>query len=56
LAGNGIILDYDIGRFAADAEAPYSYEGTREINTTAPVLLGPVSVLLVRPAAAGRSR
>ncbi|MEV0381300.1 acyl-CoA dehydrogenase family protein [Nonomuraea sp. NPDC050643] len=33
LAGNGIILDYDIGRFVADAEAIYSYEGTREINT-----------------------
>jgi glutaryl-CoA dehydrogenase len=33
LAGNGIILDYDIGRFVADAEALYSYEGTREINT-----------------------
>src|SRR5690349_9306019 len=33
LAGNGILLDYDIGRFVADAEALYSYEGTREINT-----------------------
>jgi glutaryl-CoA dehydrogenase len=33
LAGNGIILDYDIARFVADAEAIYSYEGTREINT-----------------------
>ena len=33
LAGNGIVLDYDIGRFVADAEALYSYEGTREINT-----------------------
>jgi glutaryl-CoA dehydrogenase len=30
LAGNGIVLDYDIGRFVADAEALYSYEGTRE--------------------------
>ncbi|MFI5938331.1 acyl-CoA dehydrogenase family protein [Actinoplanes sp. NPDC051494] len=33
LAGNGIVLDYDIGRYVADAEALYSYEGTREINT-----------------------
>ncbi|MEU4423490.1 acyl-CoA dehydrogenase family protein [Actinoplanes sp. NPDC024001] len=33
LAGNGIVLDYDIGRFVADAEALYSYEGTREINS-----------------------
>lgn len=27
------MLDHDIGRFVADAEALYSYEGTREINT-----------------------
>jgi glutaryl-CoA dehydrogenase len=33
LAGNGIVLDYNIGRFVADAEAIYSYEGTREIQT-----------------------
>ncbi|MFE7753306.1 acyl-CoA dehydrogenase family protein, partial [Streptomyces sp. NPDC057428] len=33
LAGNGIVLDYSIGCFVADAEALYSYEGTREINT-----------------------
>jgi len=33
LAGNGIVLVYTIGRFVADAEAIYSYEGTREINT-----------------------
>lgn len=26
-------LDYSIGRFVADAEALYSYEGTRAINT-----------------------
>lgn len=32
-AGNGIVLDYQIGRFVADAEAIYSYEGTREINS-----------------------
>jgi glutaryl-CoA dehydrogenase len=32
LAGNGIMLDYNIGRFVADAEALYSYEGTREIQ------------------------
>jgi glutaryl-CoA dehydrogenase len=33
LGGNGIVLDYKVGRFVADAEAIYSYEGTREINT-----------------------
>jgi glutaryl-CoA dehydrogenase len=33
LAGNGIVLDDNIGRFVADAEALYSYEGTREIQT-----------------------
>jgi glutaryl-CoA dehydrogenase len=33
MAGNGIVLEYDIGRFVADSEALYSYEGTREINT-----------------------
>ncbi|MFD9965192.1 acyl-CoA dehydrogenase family protein [Amycolatopsis sp. NPDC058986] len=31
--GNGIVLDYDIARFFNDAEAIYSYEGTREMNT-----------------------
>ncbi|GAA0619654.1 acyl-CoA dehydrogenase family protein [Kutzneria viridogrisea] len=33
LGGNGIVLDYNVGRFVADAEAVYSYEGTREINS-----------------------
>ncbi|MET8643090.1 acyl-CoA dehydrogenase family protein [Streptomyces sp. NPDC004096] len=33
LAGNGIVLEYKVGRFVADAEALYSYEGTREIQT-----------------------
>jgi glutaryl-CoA dehydrogenase len=33
LAGNGILLEYDVARFVADAEAIYSYEGTREINS-----------------------
>ena len=33
LAGNGILLDHQVGRFVADAEALYSYEGTREMNT-----------------------
>ncbi|NEN07030.1 acyl-CoA dehydrogenase [Diaminobutyricibacter tongyongensis] len=33
LGGNGIVLDYDVIRFFADAEALYSYEGTREMNT-----------------------
>ncbi|MER6244829.1 acyl-CoA dehydrogenase family protein [Streptomyces griseorubiginosus] len=31
--GNGILLDHDIPRFFADAEAIYSFEGTREMNT-----------------------
>ena len=30
---NGILLDYNVSRFFADAEALYSYEGTREMNT-----------------------
>ncbi|MCV9993320.1 acyl-CoA dehydrogenase family protein [Paeniglutamicibacter sp. ZC-3] len=30
--GNGIVLDYDVARFHADAEAIYSYEGTDDIN------------------------
>jgi glutaryl-CoA dehydrogenase len=33
LAGNGILLDHQVGRFVADAEAIYSYEGTREMNS-----------------------
>jgi glutaryl-CoA dehydrogenase len=33
LGGNGVLLDYQVGRFVADAEAIYSYEGTREMNT-----------------------
>ncbi len=33
LGGNGILLDHHVGRFVADAEAIYSYEGTREVNT-----------------------
>lgn len=32
LGGNGILLDHDVARFFADAEAVYSYEGTHEIN------------------------
>ncbi|MGW1542176.1 acyl-CoA dehydrogenase family protein [Streptomyces sp. NPDC002309] len=31
--GNGILLDYGVARFFADAEALYSYEGTREMQT-----------------------
>jgi alkylation response protein AidB-like acyl-CoA dehydrogenase len=30
---NGILLEYSVSRFFADAEALYSYEGTREMNT-----------------------
>ena len=33
LGGNGILLEYGIARPFNDAEALYSYEGTREINT-----------------------
>jgi glutaryl-CoA dehydrogenase len=33
VGGNGIVLDYDVARFFADAEAIYSYEGTHEINS-----------------------
>jgi glutaryl-CoA dehydrogenase len=33
LGGNGILLEHNVGRFVADAEAIYSYEGTREVNT-----------------------
>ncbi|MGV8913433.1 MAG: acyl-CoA dehydrogenase family protein [Rhodoglobus sp.] len=33
LGGNGIVLDYGVMRHFADAEAIYSYEGTREMNT-----------------------
>jgi len=32
MGGNGIVLDYDVIRHFADAEALYSYEGTREMN------------------------
>lgn len=31
--GNGILLENDVGRFLADAEALYSYEGTKEVNS-----------------------
>jgi glutaryl-CoA dehydrogenase len=30
--GNGILLSYDVARFVADAEALYSYEGTKQVN------------------------
>jgi glutaryl-CoA dehydrogenase len=33
MGGNGILLEHNVGRFVADDEAIYSYEGTREINT-----------------------
>jgi glutaryl-CoA dehydrogenase len=32
LGGNGILLEHSVARYFADAEALYSYEGTREIN------------------------
>lgn len=33
LGGNGILLEHQVARFFADAEALYSYEGTHEMNT-----------------------
>ena len=32
LGGNGIVADYEVGRFFADAEALYSYEGTYQMQ------------------------
>lgn len=31
--GNGILLEHNIARFVADAEAIYTYEGTKEVNS-----------------------
>lgn len=31
--GNGIVLDFEVAKFFADAEAIYSFEGSREMNT-----------------------
>ncbi len=33
MGGNGILLTNNVGRFLADAEALYSYEGTKQINS-----------------------
>jgi glutaryl-CoA dehydrogenase len=33
VGGNGVILDYGVAKFFADAEALYSFEGTKQINT-----------------------
>jgi glutaryl-CoA dehydrogenase len=33
MGGNGILIEHNVARFVADAEAIYSYEGTKEINT-----------------------
>jgi len=33
LRGDGLLLENKVGRFFNDAEALYSYEGTKEINT-----------------------
>ncbi len=38
MGGNGIMLENDVVRYFADAEALYSYEGTREMNT---LIVGP---------------
>lgn len=32
VGGNGILLEHDVARFFADAEAVYSYEGTHEVT------------------------
>ncbi len=32
MGGNGILLEHEVARFFVDAEALYSYEGTREVN------------------------
>ena len=32
MGGNGILIEHDVIRFFADAEALYSYEGTAQIN------------------------
>jgi glutaryl-CoA dehydrogenase len=32
MGGNGILLEHNVGRFVADADAIYSYEGIREMN------------------------
>jgi len=33
VGGNGILLEHDVARFFCDAEAFYTFEGTREINS-----------------------
>jgi glutaryl-CoA dehydrogenase len=33
VGGNGILLEHGVAKFFADAEALYSFEGTRQINT-----------------------
>jgi glutaryl-CoA dehydrogenase len=33
LGGNGIVLEHGVARFFSDAEAIYSYEGTRDMNS-----------------------
>jgi hypothetical protein len=43
LAGNGILLEYDVARFVADSEAIYSYEGTREITRSSSASRSPAS-------------
>jgi glutaryl-CoA dehydrogenase len=33
VGGNGVLLDHGVAKYFADAEALYSFEGTRQINT-----------------------
>src|SRR5260370_35161200 len=42
--GNGIVLDYEVARFFADAEARYSSEGTTQMQN--PIVRKSVTVLM----------
>jgi glutaryl-CoA dehydrogenase len=33
VGGDGVVLDYGVAKFFRDAEALYSFEGTRQIDT-----------------------
>jgi alkylation response protein AidB-like acyl-CoA dehydrogenase len=40
LGGNGIVADYNVARFFADAEALYSYEGTYQMQNVGKAITG----------------
>ena len=48
LGANGILLDYQVARYFADAEALYSYEGTREMKRSLSVRPSPALARLSR--------